>query len=309
MFFQNYVDPISPKMSKKSSTFNVETKEGYIISGTLVMPQAEVEQPNVVLIIAGSGPTDRNGNGLGLGTNAYAMLADSLSEAGIASVRFDKRGIALSQNDVQEKDTKFDDFVTDVISFVKKIKASKKFGEIYIAGHSEGSLIGMIAANKEPIDGLISIAGAAEPAQKLLAKQLSSKNMPGNSLQEALEILKKLEKGEMVTELQNKNLLTLFRESVQPYLISWFSYDPIVEFQKLSCKILIINGDRDVQVADSSAKMLQEANAKAKLFIIPGMNHVLKDVGDDQELAMKSYNAPTIPLSKELSRKIIDFCK
>jgi hypothetical protein len=126
---------------QEHSNFNANTSSGVTLFGTLLMPTLTKIKPNVVLIIAGSGPTDRNCNSeLGLKSNAFKMLADSLAKAGIASVRYDKRGVGESVGAAtSESETRFTDMVDDAVSFLKKIKASGQFGKIFIAGHSEGS--------------------------------------------------------------------------------------------------------------------------------------------------------------------------
>src|SRR5262245_21486419 len=145
------------------------------IRGTLVVPPAADKVP-IVLIIAGSGPTDRNGNSTLLPgkNNAYKMLAESLAAAGIASLRYDKRGLGGSAKAAGpgEPSLRFDMYVDDAVSWVAQLRADKRFSTVIVVGHSEGSLIGMLAARKAKADGFVSIAGVAHRASDVLRDQL-----------------------------------------------------------------------------------------------------------------------------------------
>lgn len=289
-----------------SSNYNIKTQSGATIYGTLVLP--EKSKPDVVLLIAGSGPTDRNCNSaLGFGTNAFKMIADSLRKAGIASVRFDKRGVAESIIAAPvEAELRFDDYVQDVVSYIKKIREDGRFSKIFIVGHSEGSLVGMIAANKERVNGFVSVCGSGEAADKLLSRQFS-KNIPGKA-PEADSVLQQLKKGNKVT-IHNKYLASLFRPSLQPYLSSWFAYDPQKEIKLLNIPVLILQGSTDMQVTENDAKLLKAAQPKARLVIITGMNHVLKNASADQMENAATYNNLTLPVNTRLTTELIGFCK
>ncbi|MES2480237.1 MAG: alpha/beta hydrolase [Bacteroidota bacterium] len=291
-----------------NNNFNVATNKGDSLFGTLLMPKSVKGKPNIVLIIAGSGPTDRDGNSvLGVNANSYKMLADSLSNAGIASVRYDKRGVAESAAAMtSETEMRFDDGVNDAILFVKKIKVSGLFAKIYIAGHSEGSLVGMLLATKEKVDGFISISGAGENSADLLRKQLKA-NAPQIAA-EGDKILNSLLKGNTVN-VENKALAEIFRPTVQPYLISWFAYNPQVEIKKLNIPILIIQGNTDLQVGVSDAQLLSKAQPKARLVIIDQMNHALKTVGNNREENLATYGKPELPIDSDFSQSVIDFCR
>lgn len=290
------------------NNFNVATNKGDSLYGSLVMPDVQKSKPNVVLIIAGSGPTDRDGNSsLGVNANTYKMLSDSFRKAGIASVRYDKRGVAESSAALtSETEMRFEDGVDDAIQFIKKMKSSGMFGKIFIAGHSEGSLIGMLAANKEKVDGYISICGAGESSADLMRKQFKTNNP--QIAAEADKILTSLQKGKTINT-DDKTLSNIFRPSVQPYLISWFAYDPKIEIKKLNIPILILQGSTDLQVSVSDAQLLSKAQPKARLVIIDQMNHALKTVSNNKEENLASYNKPDMPLDSDFCTSIIDFCK
>ena len=281
----------------------LETKTGDI-KGSLLIPSV-LEKTAVVLIIAGSGPTDRNGNNPMMTNNSLKMLAKELQKNGIASVRYDKRGIGESKNSgIQEIDLRFEDYVQDVEGWIKLLKEDERFSNIIVLGHSEGSLIGMIASHKQEAKKFISVAGVGIPAGDILRKQL--KGQPQFILDESLKIIEKLENGETVEKV-SQMLYSLFRPSVQPYMISWFKYNPQIEIAKLNKPILIIQGTTDIQVSVSDADKLASANKKSQKQIIEGMNHILKEAELDRQKNIQTYSMPDLPLKKELIKFIVKF--
>ena len=281
----------------------LETKTGDI-KGSLLIPSVS-EKTAVVLIIAGSGPTDRNGNNPMMTNNSLKMLAKELQKNGIASVRYDKRGVGESKSSaLQESDLRFEDYVQDVEEWIKLLKKDDRFSNIIVLGHSEGSLIGMIASHKQKPKKFISIAGIGIPAGDIIRKQL--KGQPQFVLDESLKIIEKLENGETVENV-SQMLYSLFRPSVQPYIISWFKYDPQKEIAKLDIPILIVQGTTDIQVSVSDADKLALANKKSQKQIIEGMNHILKESQADRQKNIQTYSIPDLPLKKELTEVIVKF--
>tara|TARA_B100001094_G_scaffold331644_1_gene400703 strand:- start:1218 stop:2141 length:924 start_codon:yes stop_codon:yes gene_type:complete len=281
----------------------LETKTGDI-KGSLLIPPVS-EKIAVVLIIAGSGPTDRNGNNPMMTNNSLKMLAKELQKNGIASVRYDKRGVGESKSSVlQESDLRFEDYVQDVEEWIKLLKQDDRFSSIIVLGHSEGSLIGMIASHKQEAKKFISLAGIGITAGNIIRKQL--KGQPQFVLDESLAIIEKLENGETVEKV-SQMLYSLFRPSVQPYMISWFKYDPQKEIAKLDIPILIVQGTTDIQVSVSDADKLALANKKSQKQIIEGMNHILKEAQADLQKNIQTYSIPDLPLKKELIEVIVKF--
>jgi len=283
----------------------LETATGNI-EGTLLCPVSSAKVP-VVLIIAGSGPTDRNGNNSMMTNNSLKMLAEGLYVEGIASLRYDKRGVGESAGaGLQESDLRFENYIHDAKGWIDLLKKDTAFSDIIVLGHSEGSLIGMIASRKEEVTKFISIAGVGVPAGELLREQL--KAQPPVVLDGALPIIEKLENGETYDSVPEM-LYGLFRPSIQPYMISWFKYDPPIEIAKLSKPILIIQGTTDIQVSESDAKKLAEANDNADLQIIEGMNHILKEAEMDRNENLKTYNDANLPLKDGFMDVVIEFVK
>ena len=276
------------------------------IEGTLLIPETKGTVP-VAVLIAGSGPTDRDGNNPMMKNNALKMLATALYHHGIASLRYDKRGIAASQPaGTDESKLRFNQYIEDAVGWSRLLKQNKKFNKILIIGHSEGSLIGMVAAQQPWVDKFISLAGAGQPADRLIRKQLSTQ--PAFILQQCTPILNELVKGNTVDSIP-PYLNALFRKSVQPYLISWFKYNPQTEIKKLKKPVLIVQGTTDIQVSINDAEKLKEANPQARLAVIKGMNHILKDAPADRQENIKTYSQPDLPLNNELVQIVVDFIK
>jgi predicted acyl esterase len=280
------------------------TRDGGRIYGSMIIPADKGKSP-VALIISGSGPTDRNGNNPMMINNSLKMLADSLAAAGIASIRYDKRGVAASMGSViAETDLRFEDYVKDAIAWAEFIVEDNSFSNFVIIGHSEGSLIGMIAATQIQVDGFISIAGPGESADLTIKRQLQAQpQFIQDQLNPKIDSLKK---GLTIGEV-DPAYFALLRPSVQPYLISWFNYDPQIEIKKLKIPVLILQGDTDIQVRTEDAEMLRTANQDAKLVIIKGMNHILKPSSLDRQENIATYSNSDLPIMLELIRSITSF--
>ena len=284
----------------------IDTPTGQL-AGTLELP-AGADKPRVALLIAGSGPTDRDGNSsLIPGRNdSLKLLAAGLADAGIATVRYDKRGIGGSHAaGSAESALRFEMFVDDAAAWIARLKADPRFASVAVIGHSEGSLIGMLAARQADAAAFVSIAGIADGASTLMRKQLEGK-LPPELEKESERILVSLESGVVVDPVPPA-LATLFRPSVQPYLISWFKYVPAQRITELTMPVLVVQGNTDIQVDVVQANRLHGARPGAKLAIIPGMNHVFKHVRAVPELQVASYGDPSLPVSPLLVKSIADF--
>jgi uncharacterized protein len=277
------------------------------IHGSLTGP-ASVKKIPVVLIIAGSGATDRDGNSLGVPgkNNCLKMLACALAEAGFASVRYDKRGVGASSHLIaNEADLRFETYVQDAVAWVEKLATDSRFSGVAIVGHSEGSLVGILAASKCAAKSFVSIAGLAQSASAALRSQLKGK-LTGDLEAVSEEALSALEAGRRVVNIPPE-LALLYRPSVQPYLISWFNYVPAVELKKLRVPCLILQGDTDIQVSVSEALALHAAKPDSDIEVIHRMNHVLKLVTSNQAQQVESYSDPALPISPDLCATISRF--
>lgn len=273
--------------------------------GSLMLPE-KAKKEVVVLIISGAGATDRNGNSRFTQSNCLYQLAQSLAKKNIPSLRYDKRGIDRgTYNLSNESNLLFSQFIDDAISCIKYLQKRRKYKNVFVIGYSQGALVGAAACNQSNVTGYISISGASKTGDEIIRKQLET--LPQKELvQSALDILEGLKKGEERSDVPI-TLRSLFRPSIQPFLISWFNYKPIQEVGKIKVPILIINGDKDLQNSVDDATRLHQSNHLSELQIIEGMNHVLKDVGNNIKLNHSSYNDPQRTLSTKLEKEIYSF--
>ena len=286
----------------KKEEININT----LLKGSLYTPLKNSKKETLVILIAGSGPTDRNGNQKNVVNNSLKYLCEGLAQNDIAAFSYDKRMFAqISLGTLNEATLSFEDFINDAKEVLTYFKNQKKYNKIIIAGHSEGSLIGMVAANNNA-EAFISIAGAGRSIDAVIVEQIE-KQAP--FLKE--EVLKNFEilKSGKTFELKNEMLASLFRPSVQPYMISWLKYNPQDEIKKLKIPTLLLNGTNDLQVSVGEAELLKKSKPDAELVIIDAMNHVFKEIKGDTSENMKSYNDPNLPISAQLLNTITRFIK
>ncbi|MGP4071647.1 alpha/beta hydrolase [Piscibacillus sp. B03] len=285
---------------------SVETDHGEL-KGELLLPEEEGPYP-IALIIPGSGPTDRDGNTTTLPgkNNSLKMVAESLAENGIASIRYSKRGAGENQEAIiPENELRFEDFVNDAKAWLHKIHRDERFTKVSVIGHSQGSLVGMLAMQEAGADYFVSLAGAGKSIDEVMIDQLTDQ-LNEEQFNEAKSVLDQLKQGETVEDVSTE-LQSLLAPELQPFLISWMQYDPTEEIREISKPILIVQGTNDLQIAESNANNLANANLDAEKLIIEDMNHVLKDAPEDRMSNFDTYTNPELPLSGGLMDGILDF--
>jgi len=285
-------------------TVKIPVKNGDL---TVALQKASKEPSPVVLILAGSGPTDKDGNSALAGKNdSLKMLAEGLANEEIASVRYDKRGIGDNKSlSTKEEDMSIDHYVDDAVQVINTLLANKAYSSVHIIGHSEGSLIGLLAAQKTNVESFVSIAGTGRPIDEVLLEQLKGQLSP-QLLKESTDILASLKKGELVKNV-SPDLQALFGSSVQPYMMSWLKYNPASELAKVNSRVLLVQGTNDLQVTATDAEALKKGKQDAELLYMDGMNHVLKDAPADRAGNLATYSDPSLPLHKELLPAIQQF--
>lgn len=300
---------LSATVAMQAQGFKEKEVKRSVTGGTLYGTLLKAKDANgvAVVFISGSGPTDRDGNsGIGGENNSLKMLAQALGQKGYTSLRVDKRGIGKSYPGYPEKDTRLETYIDDITEWINWLKANNKdIKKVVIAGHSEGSLIGMLAAQKTNAAGFISLAGAGFKADSILKQQLEAQ-LPVKMYAEAEPALDSLADG-FIVQNPPKALAMLFRPSVMPYLISWFKYDPAAEIGKLTCPVLIMQGLDDIQVGKEHAEALAKGQPAAQLLLLDKVTHVLKEAGPTQAENMATYSNPTLPLSSQLVDAVVLF--
>lgn len=278
------------------------------LHGSLAMPKGPGPFP-AVLIVSGSGDMDRNGNmpKAHIENNDLLMLAETLKEQGIASVRYDKRGVGASAAALDPNHPLlFSDLINDAAAWVDNLKKDKRFSKVGVIGYGQGSLVGMVAAKNSDAAVFVSIAGWADPAQVRLAAQM--RQQPPSIRTDALAIIKKLEAGERVANVSPglRNVLGLQR---QPFLISEFQYDPRKEIARLTMPVMIIQGTNDLDVSSKQGEELHRALPGSYLDLINGMNHVLKHSPTNPRMNFATYSNPDLPLDPELVQVLTQFLR
>ncbi len=266
----------------------------------------------VVLIIPGSGPTDRDGNSpLGIRAGLYRLLAEGLGAAGIATVRIDKRGMFGSAGAVPDANAvTINDYVSDTRAWLKAIRSSTGSDCVWLLGHSEGGLVALATAQVErQICGLILIATPGRPLGDVLKEQLRSNPANASILSSANTAINTLAVGKYVDpSVLPTSLAPLFAPAIQDLLISAFTLDPAELARHISKPILILQGERDLQIGIPDAIALKAVAPSAKLTRLPNTNHVLKTVvSDDPAANIATYSNPDLPLAPGIIEVITDF--
>ena len=272
------------------------------VDGTLLTPDG-IEQPPLVIFIAGSGPTDRNGNQALMKNDMLKKLAESLSERGIATFRYDKRVVKQLRTRNLDKNIRFDDFVTDAKSVINHFKST--YSNLIVAGHSQGSLVGLLTLDAGA-NGFISLAGAANSIDQIILEQIS-KSAPFFTA-DTKRVLDLLKSGQTTTDFPPA-LSSIFNLDLQPFMSNWMQYNPKDLIKKLEIPVLIINGTKDLQVAITEAQQLKEAKEEAQLEIIENMNHLLFEINGDDLVNSKSYNDNSYVVMPQVIEIITAFIK
>lgn len=288
---------------ERDLTFEIN---GVSIHGTLLLPTTKRETMPLAVLHAGSGPTDRDGNQPLLPNDSLKKLAEELTEKGIATFRYDKRGSGETGIAGAESDLKLQTYADDLTGVVAKLKSLSdvSFETITLVGHSEGAQICMLSTKKADVDRVVTVAGSGRNFKELLESQLKGK-LPPDLTKTSNEILEELASGRLVDNVP-ESLQMLFRPSVQPFLISCIESDPEDLAASLKVPMLIVQGDKDIQVGVEDAQRLLKAQPKAELQVFEGMNHVLRIVTNDDE-QQASYRDPKLDLAPGLSKRIAAF--
>jgi pimeloyl-ACP methyl ester carboxylesterase len=282
------------------------------LSGSLTLPHGASAVP-AVLLLAGSGPVDRDGNLPGMPNNSLKLLAQALAAHGIAALRVDKRGVGASQaNATREEDLRFRRYVDDACAWATRLASFPRVSDIFLLGHSEGALVATLAAQRvqdtqhSKTAGLILLAGAGEPATATIARQLAAANLPTTLQQASKCIAASLCAGHAVSEVPPE-LQALYRCSVQNYLMSWLPLDPAAELGKTACPALVVQGTHDIQTGIADAQKLSAARPGVALVLVEGMNHVLKQAPMERAANLQTYRMPQRPLAHALIPEIVAF--
>lgn len=298
-----------PPAAAVESPFTIRSAD-LELPGTLTVPRGAKNPVPVVVILAGSGPTDRNGNSLmGIRPNSYAQLAWRLAERGIASLRYDKRGLPGVKGAVDISTLTLDDFADDARAAANSLARDARFSNVVLLGHSEGSAHALLAARGgggAPVAGVISVSGLGRPLTVVLREQLA-RQFDSATLVRYDTAMSQYLRGETPKDVPPQ-LAMLFVPLNQTFMRSLASFDPPAAVRAVRQPVLIVQGGRDLQVRVADAERLHAARPEARLAVVPLANHVLK-AASDTTLAgqMVTYQTPSIPIMPDVVNAIADW--
>ena len=289
------------------------------LAATLGLPDGEGPFP-AVLIVAGSGNGDRDGNieKAKFFPNMYRDLAGFMGEQGFVTLRADKRGSGKSEGDFNT--TGMYDLVEDIVSLASYLDHHPKVERIILLGHSEGCTLITAANAKRPVDGLIFLAGGAESLSDALKRQrdiareelMEMKGLKGG----LIRLTKAYNKVEKQAEKFNGKILAteepVIKYQFQKINAKWYRehlhYNVFEDLEKATCPAVAINGSTDIQVTPEKAHDLGNyVKGSAESYVIEGMNHLLKENSERASVlnVMKGYKADMgKPLHPELKEKL-----
>ncbi len=300
-------------LSPAEATIEIAGPTG-VLAGTMLAPAEAVGAP-VVLIIPGSGPTDRDGNNpMGVRAASYRLLAERLAERGVATIRIDKRGMYGSAGALADANAvTVADYAADIRAWIADARQRTGAPCIWLLGHSEGGMVALATAQEagEELCGLLLVAAPGRPLGEVLREQLRANPANAPLLDDAMSAIERLERGERVDSSGfHPALQGLFAPQIQGFLISLFSYDPAELVARANRPTLILQGGRDIQVRETDARRLAEADPNARFVILSDVNHVLKAVASDDRAAnLAAYADPDLPLAPGVAEAIAEFVR
>ncbi|WP_085315252.1 alpha/beta fold hydrolase [Derxia lacustris] len=289
----------------------LDAPDGHL-GGSLLRPEADAGAP-LVILVAGSGPIDRDGNSrAGLRTDSYRQLAAGLARAGLASLRYDKRGVGESLNAVHDPAAlDIDGHADDLARWIAAMRAEHGFARVIVAGHSEGALLATLAAQHQPVDGLALLCGTGRRIGALLRDQLAQRLDPA-ARADLDRALARLEAGQpLAGPPASLGPLgdAVLGPAVQPLLMSWMRHDPAAELAGVAGRVLIVHGSTDLQLRPADRSALLDARPDASVRLIDGMCHTLKHAELDGASQARAYRDASLPVVPELLAALARFAR
>lgn len=278
------------------------------LAGTLIDPG---KRAPALILIPGSGPTDRNGdNPAGVAGGIYRQLAEQLAKRGVATLRIDKRGMFGSKTAIPDGNkVTIADYAADVRGWTQFLRARGR-DCVWIAGHSEGGLVALAAAQRpEGICGLVLLAAPGRPLGLVLRQQLKPK-LPADMYAAANAAIVRFEARQHVDPAAvPAPLAGLFNPAVQDFLIDLLAQDPARLAAKTRLPMLVVQGENDIQVGVEDARNLAAAHPGAKLVLVPAINHLWRKAPKDVAANAATYRDTTIPVDPAVASAIATFVK
>ena len=304
--------------------------DGTQLAGTLTIPESYRDRKcPIVVMVTGSGPQNRDEEIFE--HRPFAVIADYLARNGVASFRYDDRGIASSKGNFNE--ATIDTFKADLSGALKLAKGLSGFGKTGVLGHSEGGTLAFLIAAEGKPDFIVSLAGMAVPAKETIMEQnihsLDNLGIKDEQREASIiliesafdKIIEQYRRGEMspidvdlICKEKSLDVPPMVLASVKRnsqnsngYFNSLISLDPIPALKKIKCPVLAINGTKDTQVnAETNLKSIRNNVKKAEIHSMDDLNHLLQHAMTGE---MSEYGEINETISPEVLNIITDFIK
>ena len=312
------------------------TKDKFMLAGTLTLPKKEGKFP-VVVLITGSGPQNRDEELMG--HKPFLILSDYLTRNGIAVLRYDDRGTFASKGNFS-KSTTFD-FATDVESAVSYLKTRKEIDPKHIGliGHSEGGIIApIVAVNCKDVSFIVMMAGTAVSGADILLKQqedigringIEESNIKltreinkdvyqkifqiTDTTKLALELrtylksrIKDIPAKDIPKDMKEEDMINAqLTATINPWMLNFIRYNPAPMLEKVTCTVLAINGDKDLQVCSKinlpaiENALKKGGNKQYTIKELPGLNHLFQECKTGSPTEYASIEQTISPVALE----------
>lgn len=292
-----YADTLPPLAAAEQPY--VVRSAGLGLGGTITLPRNATGPVPVAIIIAGSGPTDRNGNSLigGIRPNSYAQLAWRLAERGVATLRYDKRGMPGTQGTFDITKMTLDDFAADARAAAESLSRDPRFSRVVLVGHSEGASLALMAASQgAPVAGVVHVSGLGRGLREVLREQLR-RQFDSATVARADTAMDAYLRGEQPKDVP-PGMEMLFVPVNRTFMRSLAALHPPAAIRAVRQPVLIVQGETDLQATVVDAERVHAARPAAQLAVIPEMNHVLKQDTNQSLMGQMTttYQNPRIPI-------------
>ncbi|MBT2655875.1 alpha/beta hydrolase [Bacillus sp. ISL-18] len=276
---------MSYKIKEENAVIQSEVK----LSGTLTIPIGTKEVYPAVLIIPGSGGSDRDGNVPKFKMGIYKDLAEFLTGLGFVTLRYDKRGTHQSEGDAYTRG--FRDLANDATAALRFLKQHPKVNEnqTIILGHSEGAQLSPAVYVQEPSVGVILLCGGAMPMQEIINWQrqqaYDALNQLGGFKGWLIRTLHATEKAKKTNAKFDRKVLNSTAETMRVFgkkfpakwLREFYQYDVFTDLRQITCPVLVIAGEKDCQVPLAACEqVIPSVSGEAEFHVIKDMTHILK---------------------------------
>jgi len=306
------ISPVQEELYPGETRLQVVAGEDEL-PGTLLIPESSSTYPAIVILLSGSGTSDRNGNNFSVPgrSDSLALLARALASRSVASFRFDKRGsgeaYAMAESGLS---VSLDRHIEDAARIIGEFIRSGLYSRTIVVGMNEGAWIGAAALNRLKsqglfADGLAAIAVSGERPLDLL--QSSLEGLSPALQQEASAITEAILSDRPFSQ-PSEQLADFFAPQRIHWLKSWLAFDPAREFAQVEVALLLIYGAKDLQVSRPAFERLLDARPQAAARSIPSMNYALKLVKSETE-NYDSFTNPAYPVPEALVDLLAAFAR